>query len=207
MSARPDIEARVARYYATCLAQHGITPQGVDWNGEESQQRRLGVLMTLFADDPGASVLDVGCGYGALLTRMRVAGHAGSYLGIDVTPEMITAAAAAHRDPAARFLVGSRPDAPCDYAVASGIFNVRVTTPVPEWEAYVESVLADMHAATRKGFAFNCLTSYADADRMQERLYYGDPRHWFDLCMRRFSRWVALRHDYGFHEFTLIVRK
>ena len=56
-------------------------------------------------------------------------------------------------------------------------------------------------------FAFNVLTSYADPDRMRPDLYYADPCFLFDYCQRRYSRWVAILHDYGLYEFTVVVRK
>jgi len=42
---------------------------------------------------------------------------------------------------------------------------------------------------------------------MRDYLYYGDPCFYFDLCKRSYSRQVALMHDYGLYEFTLLVRK
>ena len=57
-----------------------------------------------------------------------------------------------------------------------------------------------------KGFAFNMLTSYSDADKMRDDLYYGDPCELFDHCKRSYSRNVALLHDYGLYEFTMLVR-
>jgi hypothetical protein len=62
-----------------------------------------------------------------------------------------------------------------------------------------------MAALSRRGFAFNMLTGYADADRMRPDLYYADPHAVFDRC-RRFSRRVALLHDYPLYEFTMLVR-
>jgi hypothetical protein len=50
------------------------------------------------------------------------------------------------------------------------------------------------------------LTKYSDADRMRGDLYYGDPAFFFDHCKRSFSRNVALLHDYGLYEFTILVR-
>jgi len=41
---------------------------------------------------------------------------------------------------------------------------------------------------------------------MRPDLYYADPRLYFDYCKRNFSRHVALLHDYGLWEFTVIVR-
>lgn len=95
---------------------------------------------------------------------------------------------------------------PTDFTVASGIFNVRLDVPDDEWRAYVETTLEKLAGLSRAGFAFNMLTSYSDADKMRPDLYYGDPGWFFDLCKRRYSRNVALLHDYGLYEFTMIVR-
>ena len=43
-------------------------------------------------------------------------------------------------------------------------------------------------------------------DRMRDDLYYADPGFVFDHCKRRYSRHVALLHDYGLWEFTVLVR-
>jgi hypothetical protein len=94
-----------------------------------------------------------------------------------------------------------------DYGVASGIFNVRLQTDDASWAAYIESALKELDQTSTLGFAFNCLTSYSDADRMRADLYYADPCRMFDLCKRRFSKRVALLHDYGLYEFTIVVRK
>ena len=42
---------------------------------------------------------------------------------------------------------------------------------------------------------------------MRPDLYYADPCFLFDYCQRRYSRWVAVLHDYGLYEFTIVVRK
>jgi hypothetical protein len=95
---------------------------------------------------------------------------------------------------------------PTDFTVASGIFNVRLDVPDDEWRAYIEATLETLAGLSLRGFAFNMLTSYSDADKMRPDLYYGDPSSFFDLCKRRYSRDVALLHDYGLYEFTMIVR-
>jgi hypothetical protein len=42
---------------------------------------------------------------------------------------------------------------------------------------------------------------------MREDLFYADPCELFDYCKTRFARNVALLHDYGLYEFTILVRK
>ena len=107
----------------------------------------------------------------------------------------------------ARFVLSSEPDQVADYGVASGIFNVRLGRSDDEWRSYLEATLDVLDRTSRIGFAFNCLTSYSDADKMRDYLYYADPCVLFDLCKHRYSRDVALLHDYGLYEFTILVRK
>jgi hypothetical protein len=91
--------------------------------------------------------------------------------------------------------------------VASGVFNVKLHTPLADWEAYVLRTVDRLAALGRHGFAFNALTSYSDPERMRPDLYYTNPCVLFDYCKRRFSRHVALLHDYGLFEFTILVRR
>jgi SAM-dependent methyltransferase len=197
----------VARYYSDRLHQHGPTAAGMDWRDAESQRLRF-IQLAKLVTQPAASLIDVGCGSGALLTYLRALGHSGAYYGIDIAPDMVSIAMSLHGDDdSAQFLVGPQPDLSADYAVASGIFNVRLQHDLTEWVHYVESTIQEMDRMSRLGFAFNCLTSYSDPERMRPDLYYPDPCQLFDLCKRRYSRQVALLHDYGLWEFTLIVRK
>ncbi|MBF0510070.1 MAG: class I SAM-dependent methyltransferase, partial [Deltaproteobacteria bacterium] len=62
-----QILAEVAGYYSARLAEHGETPRGVDWNGEESQRLRFEQLAKIIVRSDRFSLTDLGCGYGALL--------------------------------------------------------------------------------------------------------------------------------------------
>ena len=121
---------------------------------------------------------------------------------------MIRAAQNRHaHHPNARFVVTAQPPETADYGIASGIFNVRLGRNDAEWRDYLEDTLDGLDRTSRNGFAFNCLTSYSDAHKMRDYLYYADPCALFDLCKRRYSRYVALLHDYKLYEFTILVRK
>jgi SAM-dependent methyltransferase len=199
----------VRDYYEARLQEHGATPRGVDWNGEESQFTRFQALSRILPDDHAASfsVDDYGCGYGAYVDYLSSNGGwpQADYLGLDVSAEMVAAAQVKH--PTRAFATGSTSPRTADYAVASGIFNVALETPRDTWQQYILDTLDAMHAATSCGFAFNCLTSYSDPGFLRPHLYYGDPCFFFDHCKRRYSRQVALLHDYGLYEFTILVRK
>lgn len=211
-----ELLSDVSSYYETKLATHGETARGVDWNGEESQSLRFEQLCKIIAKPRGFSINDLGCGYGALNDYLALGFADFSYNGFDISESMVAAARRRHvlnranvssEQVAPRFVVADRPDTPADYGVASGIFNVRLDWSDEQWETYVDATLEVLDQSSRHGFAFNCLTSYSDADKMRSHLHYADPCRIFDRCKRRYSRNVALLHDYGLYEFTILVRK
>jgi cyclopropane fatty-acyl-phospholipid synthase-like methyltransferase len=198
----------VATYYSEKLAQHGETARGVDWNGEESQTLRFEQICKLVNTKNHFSINDLGCGYGALYDFLAKKYQEFNYTGIDVSEGMIRAAEKRYQNKSkARFVLSRKPDQVADYGIASGIFNVRLGRSDDEWRSYLEATLDVMDQTSRLGFAFNCLTSYSDEDKKRDYLYYADPCLLFDLCKRRYSRQVALLHDYDLYEFTIRVRK
>lgn len=198
----------VARYYTSKLEEHGTTARGVDWNGEASQTLRFDQLLRIVDVAGRFSINDLGCGYGALLDYLDARGFEVDYTGIDVSNEMVRAGARRFAGRAgANFVCAADLNGEADYSVASGIFNVRLEWSDTEWEIYIQATLDALNAASRRGFSFNCLTSYSDAPKMRDELYYVDPCALFDLCKRRYSKNVALLHDYGLYEFTILVRK
>ena len=110
-------------------------------------------------------------------------------------------------NPAVTFEVADRPLTEADFGVASGTFTLRLGRSDEQCLASMTEALDAIDSTSRAGFAFNCLTSYSDAPKMRDYLYYPDPCVVFDLCKRRWSRHVALLHDYGLYAFTMLVRK
>ncbi|MFK3798193.1 methyltransferase [Pseudomonas sp. NPDC088444] len=203
-----DILGSVSDYYSGKLALHGSTPQGVDWNGELSQTQRFVELCKIISQPEHFSVADIGCGYGALFDYIESYYRDFSYVGVDISESMIKAADARlqpHQNQ--RLVVGHKSDTVTDYSIASGIFNVRLDKPDAVWLDYIIQTLDAVNLSSKSGFSFNCLTSYSDQDRKRDYLYYADPCQLFDICKKRYSRQVALLHDYGLYEFTVLVRK
>ncbi len=202
-----ELLQQTRQYYDGKLAEHGPTARGVDWNSEESQHVRFRELRRLIDDDPDASVLDYGCGYGALRPYLRAHGHRGRYTGFDISERMIDAARTGCADAGAQFLSDRAALEPVDYTLASGIFNVKQATSDEQWKTYVLDTIEDLSRISRRGFAFNVLSLYSDPEKRRADLFYADPLALFDHCARRISRFVSLLHDTPLYEFTLLVRK
>jgi len=200
--------AEVARYYSDKIQEFGATPEGVDWNGAESQELRFDQLAKIIRPAEGVTINDLGCGYGSLFDHLIKHHPVTSYLGVDVSDDMVDAAKGLHAgDERARFIHSAVPDRVADYGVASGIFNVRLEAGDDDWMQHIMNTLDVLNETSERGFAFNCLTSYSDQHLMRDYLFYANPGQLFDLCKRRFSRNVALLHDYDLYEFTILVRK
>jgi hypothetical protein len=199
---------RTLAHYRECFAMHGATPQGVDWNGPVSQRALFEQLMLLLPAGGGFTLNDFGCGYGALADVLPGRFDGVSYRGYDINAAMVESASqrCAGRDDVT-FHLADGPMHEADYGVASGVFTLRLERSDADCLADMIESLDAIDRTSRLGFAFNCLTSYSDADRMKDYLYYPDPCVVFDVCKRRYARNVALLHDYDLYSFTMIVRK
>jgi len=198
---------KVSAYYSDKIRTHGPTPKGADWRDEHSQHLRFARLLDVVnPEDRTGTISELGCGYGALATYLRNTDRQNTYIGSDISADMIEAARRLHHDtPNTQFELGNEPHA-SDYVIASGIFNVRFDIPDQEWQAYIDRTIDGMVVKARRGVAFNCLTAYSDRDRMDPRLFYASPGQMLTWCIERYGRHVALRHDYGLYEYTMIIR-
>jgi SAM-dependent methyltransferase len=202
----PNLD-HVKSYFDKRIREHGASPRGSDWNSETSQNIRFDQLLKV-VESQTFSLLDYGCGYGALADYLETKGFIADYYGYDILESAIETARHAHRDKPRRSFFTEKTGLPlCDYTVASGIFNFRGEQSFEEWTEYVLDVLNEFNQLSRRGFSSNFLTKYSDADKMRPDLYYADPLFLFDYCKRNFSRNVALLHDYRLYDFTILVRK
>jgi SAM-dependent methyltransferase len=189
---------------------YGAEFQSVDWNSLERQQAIFNQLLKIWINPKDlSSVLDFGCGYGALLDYMsRKNFNLNNYFGYDISQIMIENALKTHNQQSnvffstdAKYLCKS------DYVIASGIISMKMDSADTEWEKYIFKTLTQLWELSKKGLAFNSLTIYSDQEKMRPDLYYADPCRVFDFCKKHFSKNVALLHDYDLYEFTILVRK
>ena len=198
----------INHYYTDKIKMHGATPKGVDWNGEESQFVRFEQLSKIINKDI-FSINDIGCGYGKYFEFLQNRFSNFNYYGFDLSQEMINNAKSLYSNKGGGFMQVDNLEniEKADYSVASGIFSVKMEHNESEWLSYILDTLEKMNDKSNNGFSFNMLTKYSDKEYMKDNLYYADPLFIFDYCKRNFSKQVALLHDYGLYEFTILVKK
>jgi hypothetical protein len=204
---KPEIE----NFYRSKLTEYGASAQGVGWRDKEAQEVRFRQLLKVIDTSQPFTINDLGCGTGDLLNLLNYQfKDQFTYFGYDGLAEMITLARKQFPESESikfQHISDYNQMGECDYSVASGIFNVRNKISDQDWQAHIISTITAMSVCSKKGFAFNALTKYSDADKMREDLFYSDPLFLFDYCKKNFSRNVALLHDYGIYDFTILVRK
>jgi cyclopropane fatty-acyl-phospholipid synthase-like methyltransferase len=194
-----------SNYYSSKLKEFGASAKGVDWKSEEAQIIRFQQLAKLLPNNSPFTVLDYGSGYGALYGFLRNQFTDFEYKGYDINPECAQLCAEAF----GKNMVTDTPpkENEFDYVIASGVFNLKGEFTIEEWTNYVLSELDILNKSSKKGFAFNMLTSWSDEQRQQANLYYADPTFFFRHCKLKYSENIALLHDYGMWDFTILVRK
>ena len=200
------VHARIEAYYADKISRHGATPRGVDWTCTATQELRFVQLLKLCDFSQPFSLNDVGCGYGALVGFLawRHPRAEVDYLGVDLSPAMISRARRRHRGSRC-FVVGSDIPRVADYAVASGVMNVMLDHPRKLWEEFVADTLRRLHASSRRGFAVNFMAEKPDGTAT-EGLYRTDAAHWSSFCQQTLGCAVEVVGGYGMREFTLLAR-
>ena len=193
--------------YEGNLAQYGTTSKSVGWRDEASQVLRFERLARVIDAGGDFAVNDWGCGYGAMFGYLDRAfgSRLASYSGYDISQEMLDAARRQYGASRTNFVLGSEVTEEADYTFVSGTFNVKMRASDADWDAYIKRHLEAMFAKSRRGLAFNLLTSYVDWKAAD--LFYADPKDFFDFCKTRLSRFVTLHHDYGLYEWTIAVTR
>jgi SAM-dependent methyltransferase len=199
---------KIKNYFVEKLQTYGATFRGVDYNSTDAQELRFFQLTKIIDASKKYSLLDFGSGYGGMYDYLIRIGHKLHYVGYDIAEPMVEKGRELHQDdPECIFTADIEKVPMMDYAVVSGTFNMKVDMQDDDWTKVVIDCLHQMNDHASKGMAFNMLTKYSDPEKMRSDLYYGDPCFFFDYCKRNFSRNVALLHDYGLYDFTIIVRK
>jgi len=201
-----DALSGVERLYTEGLERHGASPRSVGWKDTFSQQLRFAKLATLLPTEPEQpiSVNDLGCGYGSLLSFLdEIDGvQLTRYYGYDISEPMLEMARQL-TDERALLVRSSEATNLADYSFASGPFNVKGSSSDARWRDHVKQCVLQLAQASRRGFAFNLLTTFVDFK--QENLFYADPCEFFDFCKREISPYVTLLHDYPLYEWTMLV--
>ena len=190
------VEQEIAEMYRERIEEKGQTPEGLFWDSQQSMETRFEVATELY-DFEGASVLDVGCGFGDFYGFLHERGiEPESYLGIDISDTVLEVATERHPDTTFehRNLLREpfEDDRQFDVSVAFGTLGHDFET--LNNEAYFRQFTRVCFASSRS-VILNALSRFREGDWPREEfVYYYDPRTVFGYA-QELTRNVVLRHD------------
>ena len=198
---RKEDKENILRLYQGRYDEIGHDVRTLGWHAQEDQWLRFKVLCDI-ADLSGASVCDVGCGYGDLATYLKSRFADVSYTGVDIAPLFLERARELH--PEHEFfcvdILEEEFDRRADYFVLSGAMNFRVDDNMK----LTTGMIRKMFELADKGVAINFLSTYVNYEKPHN--FHHSPEEMFAFA-RTLTKWVALRHDYPLWEFTLYLYK
>lgn len=154
-----------------------------------------------------ATLLDAGCGLGDLSAYFVLKRFTNiDYTGIDIVPEMITAAQKKYPD--RKFLVQdiSSVNQKFDYIVASGALNIVYESQATQFD-YICKYVTRLFDQSNIACGFNCLSIHSIANFDQDsRFYYTDPHALLNYC-KLFTKQAKLITGYLPYDFTIVLSK
>jgi SAM-dependent methyltransferase len=201
------ISETLRQHYSEKFAAHGASSQGVDWGANEANVLLRYAKMLAVLKDPHrtASLLDVGCGYGGLMSYAKDQNIELEYTGIDVAQNMIEWARA--NQAGGTFIVGDFMDydfgAQFDYIVCNGILTQKLDTTTLAMDQFAAQLIKKMFSLCRVGIVFNVMTT--KVNYFSNNLYYRNPAELFSWCLSEISSHIRLDHSYPLFEYTLQI--
>lgn len=176
--------AAITSFHRQLVASRDAEAYWLDgWGSTEGQRVRFAALVRA-ADYRGGSVVDYGCGTGALRGYLASLGFPFTYLGLDMNADLIPAGANVIEADSVDF-------PPADYVFASGVFQFADR----DEPLYYRRLVGSLFQRCRVAVAVNFLSALRDeAARDPEELYV-TPSEAADVASSLSGRWV-LDHSY-----------
>lgn len=207
------ITEQLKSHYEATFLKYGATSAGMDWGPDEERARVRQAKMLEVLNTPDGkfedsfSILDVGCGYGALVDCIEKNKLTCDYLGIDVVPSAIECAREIHRE--GTFFLGDFLDAEIphvDFAVCNGILTQKLDASFKAMNVFSQNIIKKMFSVCDKGIAFNLMNTHVN--HLSDNLYYRNPSEILSWCMSELSPRVRLDCAYMLpFEYTVFVYK
>lgn len=200
----------IAEHYEKCFREHGQTAKGADWPNEEDLNTRFKTMLDIvdFKKNKNPEILDLGCGFGLFLEYIEKHGKADSmtYTGIDLSESMIQAAK--QRWPDREFYVRDILREPLekqsvDFVVMNGLLTEKVNLKQNEMVEFAKKIILAAYNVCRTGIAFNVMSKHVDWER--DDLFHWGYDEVAEFLVKKCSRHIILRSDYGLYEYTIYV--
>jgi len=187
---------KVIKHHNELFDEFGINPSAL---GEQKGRTELRFdILTQIGNLNNSKILDVGCGFGYLLTYLKKHKKKIRYTGVEVNSDFIEIAKKKHPDQVfkVRDIEKEKFKEKFDWVFAIGLASKA------DSYSYLENLLKEMIKISKKGVVMNFITDYVDFKNKDT--FYTSPEKIFKIA-KKFSKRILLRHDYLPFEFCIYV--
>jgi SAM-dependent methyltransferase len=167
MNKHKEMIEKFVSKYEEFYNEHGDSSAGVGWFKAEMTDPRFEALTSHIKNNE-CSVLDFGCGLGAMREWMLDRLGNFDYIGIDITPNHIEIAKQKYPD--CKFFLGDiladssilSEIGPVDYSVLCGVFTMKIDFSDDDMFEFTKRVLKEIWSMTTKSMSFNLTSDLVD---------------------------------------------
>ncbi|CCH48598.1 methyltransferase [Pseudodesulfovibrio piezophilus] len=209
------ISLQMKQRYSVRYGEMGYNIRTLGWGTVEQQQYRFAQTIDM-VDLTGASVLDIGCGFGDYADFLRDHGvDYQSYLGIDINQDLLQEAGYRHaekeRNAFKQFNLStdSCEEPMADVGIMLGVLNMHLKDQMDNYE-YTALMIKKALKLVRKALIVDFLSSQLTPEYPREDfVFYHEPGRMLDLSFQMSSN-VKMKHDYlpiPQKEFMILIGK
>jgi SAM-dependent methyltransferase len=198
----------IVEHYESCLDQHGDNHLGVDWPNADDVRTRYKVMLEVARNESGGfSLLDFGCGAGHFYEFLIENGRQDvAYRGVDLSQKFISLCRSKHPNVDFQCLdVFDTKLSPVDYVVINGVLTEKQANSFEVMWDYCRNLLEVAFSISRKGLAFNVMSSHVDWER--DDLFHLPLDTLSAFLTTKLTRNYIIRNDYGLYEYTTYLYK
>lgn len=193
---------RIIQRYNERLNKYGATIDALASGNIERHNLRF-KISTEVGIQNGDRVLDLGCGFADYYQYLLDNNYDIIYSGYDINPSLIEKAKERFTDIDIQTKdILQEPFPEFDYIVSSSCFNLPLTE--QDNYTFIEQIFEKCYSHAVKGVAIDFNSSYVDF--LSKEGFHYEPEKVFSIA-KKFTKRVALRHDYPLFEFAIYMYK
>jgi len=195
---KKKVHDSIFNHYTELYYKHGVNPASLGWpKGRQSIRFKV---MSEIGNLKNSKILDVGCGFGDLLTFLKKNKISVRYVGVDINQKFIEISKEKHpkNNFQVRDIEKKKFNQKFDWVFAIGTTNMAGS------HEYIKNLLTEMFSISRKGVAMDFMSTYVDFRRKGS--FHASPEKVFKIA-KKLSKRVIIRHDYLPFEFCVYIYK
>ena len=205
MKKTDEIIDDLEKFYDERVLKYGNTLNAVRHKSKYTQELRHTILSRIVTK-MGASVLDVGCGFGDLFSFLKGMGWKGDYTGIDISEQMLLIAREKQKFQSANFFKHDISEpiklGKYDYVLSSGTMEIRIFNNFEQY-TWARRIIENMWKTCNIAMAFNMRSTWEGDLKSGDSFAY-DPQKILKFC-QTLTNCIIFDHSYLPHDFTIFM--